>query len=89
MNDIYTTLTFENSEEFEMYDNAVNLSKYDTTLNNRKFSNVGVNKDYKITVFIRTDIPLPTGILTANTRSGKEIKIRVASGRPRIVDSCN
>jgi hypothetical protein len=53
-------------------------------------SNVGirlneVNCDAKITVLIKTVIFLPTGILTAKTRSGKEIQIYVASGRPKIV----
>ena len=43
-------------------------------------------KDYKLTAIIKTEVPLPTGILIAKTRSGKEIEIQVSSGRKVIVD---
>ena len=77
MVDIYTTLTFKNHEEFEMYKNAIGLDNRNMALR---------MKDYKLTAIIKTEIPFPTGILIAKTRSGKEIKIQVSSGRKIIVD---
>jgi hypothetical protein len=77
MADIYTTLTFKNHQEFEMYKNAISLDNRNMALR---------MKDCKLTAIIKTEIPLPTGILIAKTRSGKEIEIQVSSGRKVIVD---
>ena len=84
MADIYTTLTFKNHEEFEMYKNALDTQGVRVGLDNR---NIALRmKDYKLTALIKTEIPFPTGILIAKTRSGKEIEIQVSSGRKVIVD---
>lgn len=77
MADIYTTITFKNHQEFEMYKNAISLDNRNMALR---------MKDCKLTAIIKTEIPLPTGILIAKTRSGKEIEIQVSSGRKVIVD---
>ena len=77
MTDIYTTLTFKNHEEFEMYKNAIGLNNRNMALR---------MKDYRLTAIIKTEVLLPTGILIAKTRSGKEIEIQVSSGRKVIID---
>lgn len=77
MANIYTTLTFKNPEEFEMYKNAISLDNRNMALR---------MKDYKLTAIIKTELPLPAGILIAKTRSGKEIEIQMSSGRRVIVE---
>ena len=65
MADIYTILTFKNHEEFEMYKNAIGLD----------YRNMALRmKDYKLTVIIKTEIPLPTGILIGKNSIRKRNK---------------
>ncbi len=74
---MYTLLTFKNHEEFEMYRTSVDL----------KSSNMALRMtDCKLTALIKTELPLPTGILIANTISGKEIEIKVSSGYMVVVE---
>ena len=81
---IYTTLTLKNHEEFEMYKNALDTQGVRVCLDNR---NMALRmKDYKLIAVIKTEFPLPTGILIAKNRSGKKIEIQVSSGRKVIVD---
>ena len=77
MADVYTTLTFRNPEEFEMYKNAINLDNRNMALR---------IKDCKLTVIVKTELPLPAGVLIAKTKSGKEIQIQMSSGCKVIVD---
>jgi hypothetical protein len=79
MTDMYTCLTFRNHEEFEMYKNATNMGNRNLALR---------MNDCKLTVMIKTELPLPTGTLTAKTESGKEIEIRVSSGYRTVVGKC-
>ena len=77
MTDIYTTLTFQSPEEFEMYKNTISLDNRNMALR---------LKDSKLTAIIKTELPLPAGILIAKTRSGKQIEIQVSSGRRVTVE---
>jgi hypothetical protein len=75
--DAYTALIFKNHEEFEMYNKTTNLNSV----------RVALSEDYEIVVFIRTQVPIPTGLLTVKTSKDREIVIRIKSGFTKIEDS--
>ena len=66
----YITLTFENKEDFELYRKSVKL----------QLKHVALSENHKLVALINTEVIIPSGFLTAKTKSGKEIIINVSSG---------
>jgi hypothetical protein len=68
----YLILKFDNREDFIAYSNTVKL-----TLKNIAYQ-VPPN-DPKFAVFIKTELPVPKGLLFAETNGGKKVVIHVSS----------
>ena len=66
----YVILTFENKEDFELYRKSVKL----------QLKHVALSEDHKLVALINTEVIIPSGFLTAKTKSGREIIINVSSG---------
>ena len=75
--DVYIALTFDNSEDFEVYRNTIQSKNLGYTLDKETLKDP---KNPRITVLIKTEFPIPSGLLTVKTNTGREIKIHVASG---------
>jgi hypothetical protein len=68
----YIKLEFDSREDFIAYDKVVKL----------KPENVAYPlspKKYKFIVLIKAELPIPKGVLHAETREGEEIKIAVST----------
>jgi len=66
----YTALIFNSHEDFEMYKQKVNL----------KPENIALSENLLVTVLIKTELLIPSGLLTVKTSNGGEITIQVSSG---------
>ena len=68
----YLILKFDNRKDFVAYSNTVKLE-----LENLAYQ--VPPKDPKFTVFIKTELPIPKGLLFAETNGGKKVVIEVSS----------
>jgi hypothetical protein len=82
MNTYTTALIFNSHEEFEAYETATKRA-----MRKLEITDVGLSKDLKVTVLVKTNLPIPSGLLTVKMKDGeqiREITIRVSSGIARL-----